>query len=83
MDKTVSEEDSVTYNFLDPFTLQPGLPINLVDVTMGPEEGIPHSKLVELYVKVLRGFSKVSWDVSATKEGSRNRVRKELVYGAL
>ena len=66
----VSVENSLSNHSLHCFSLQPWLPIGVIDRAMSSEEGVEHAKLVELNVQRLTCISLVARDISSTKEHS-------------
>ena len=77
----ISLKDALLNDFLDALRLEPGLSHEGSHVSVGSEEGVEDSKLVELDPEIIRGDTKESWYVSATKDYSRNTKSEEHVDG--
>ena len=67
VDEVVSAINRVFNHSLDSLCLRPRLSSLVIDVTVGPEEGIVHAQLVEQYPEVFRWITEESRHVSSTK----------------
>ena len=82
MNDIVAPVDSVSDNFLDSLSLNPGLTMGAVDIAMGPEEGEVHASLIHTDPHFLRRLADEAWDVGTAEDAATDSVLQDHFDGA-